>query len=543
MSHPIEVLITSVENILVESPGLSTDSLSNLLQRRCNLNYHPLILETVLSQYIDRFARRGEKNENWYALRYVKAHGKKTVVKNVIQISQKLPIAEPSHTLREQHHSRFSPLSPSLWNWQHRALTAWEAKGHQGVVEAVTGTGKTNVGIAAAALCGSRGMKTLVLVPSIALLNQWYSSTLRSLPQTRIGRFGDGHRDDLHGCDILISTVQSCYSDRQCTSVSNGVLIADECHHYGSPEWERALKNVYPRRLGLTATYERSDHGVRDYLNPYFGGICYSLNYKEALADDIIANFKVAFLGVKFSCEEQVLYDQYDEQVRHCRNQLIWKYSIVAEPAGDFMREVSLLAKDEDEAGRIARWFLSAFTNRRKVLAEATGKIQRLSALEEAIKEATRTVVFTQTKDAAEKVVNSFQSRSISSGLLHSGLGKVDRLRVMADFERGDDTLLAAPKLLDEGIDVPDADLAIIVAASRSRLQMVQRFGRVLRKKKDGRLARVVVMYVIGTSEDPQQGAHEGFLELVKPVARQVHYFSPSRSKEEICSFLNDWKF
>ena len=55
---------------------------------------------------------------------------------------------------------------------------------------------------------------------------------------------------------------------------------------------------------------------------------------------------------------------------------------------------------------------------------------------------------------------------------------------------------------------MPDADLGIIVAASRQRRQMIQRMGRVLRPKNDGRLARFAVLYVQGTSEDPALGAH-----------------------------------
>jgi superfamily II DNA or RNA helicase len=92
----------------------------------------------------------------------------------------------------------------------------------------------------------------------------------------------------------------------------------------------------------------------------------------------------------------------------------------------------------------------------------------------------------------------------------------------MAGFKAGTLTALCAPEILDEGVDVPAADLAIILAASRSRRQMVQRMGRVMRRKPDGRHARIVNVYVEATNEDPATGAHELFLNEITPLATSV---------------------
>ena len=61
--------------------------------------------------------------------------------------------------------------------------------------------------------------------------------------------------------------------------------------------------------------------------------------------------------------------------------------------------------------------------------------------------------------------------------------------------------------------------LGIIVAASRTRRQMVQRMGRILRPKPDGGRASFVILYAENTSEDPRSGAHETFLEEATTVA------------------------
>ena len=86
--------------------------------------------------------------------------------------------------------------------------------------------------------------------------------------------------------------------------------------------------------------------------------------------------------------------------------------------------------------------------------------------------------------------------------------------------------MISAPQVLDEGIDVPAADLAIILAASRSRRQMIQRMGRVLRRKPDGRRAQFVVVSVDGTVEDPALGAHATFLDEITNVADDIRQLS-----------------
>ncbi|MFT5563598.1 MAG: superfamily II DNA or RNA helicase, partial [Myxococcota bacterium] len=92
----------------------------------------------------------------------------------------------------------------------------------------------------------------------------------------------------------------------------------------------------------------------------------------------------------------------------------------------------------------------------------------------------------------------------------------------MAQFRNGNLQCVVAPRVLDEGVDVPEADVAVVLAAFRSRRQMVQRLGRVLRVKEDGREAALLVVHATGTREDPAKGAHEDFLGEVRDVAREV---------------------
>src|SRR5699024_6237023 len=93
--------------------------------------------------------------------------------------------------------------------WQHDALRAWESAGRRAVIEAVTGTGKTTLGLAAAADVLSRGLRVLVVVPSVDLLEQWYEAFYGALPSVRVGRRGAGHHDAFPRTQVLVTIVNS----------------------------------------------------------------------------------------------------------------------------------------------------------------------------------------------------------------------------------------------------------------------------------------------------------------------------------------------
>jgi superfamily II DNA or RNA helicase len=533
-------LISALESVLTLHSGSQIrDVLAHLTARRVP-GVNKARVNGLLYKYTDRFRGEGPQPPRWYTHSAGSPAGAAAVRPTPARSQPRRQPPPPLPTLKEW------TARLTLWKWQCRALQAWQARQHRGVIEAVTGTGKTRVGIAAAAWAASHGIRTLIIVPTIDLQTQWYQALLKTktLSNVSIGRRGDGNEDTIRDCSILITTIQSCYDDPGATVAAKGLLIADECHRYGGERWAKALHSNFSYRLGLTATYERNDDGVKDYLTPYFGGRCYSLDYKEALADDIIAHFKIAFVGVQFTPDEQSDYEEADGLMRWAFGKLVNQYGLPDSPFGTFMKEVNALATDDDDEERgvpVARAFLKAFTARRKTLAEARGKLQRIGALREAIQAASRTIVFTQTKDGAQYAARMLSTQGLATGLLHSDLDRNERSQVMDDFDSGETMVIAAPRLLDEGIDVPTADLAIIVAASRTRLQMIQRMGRVLRKKPDGRLARVVIMYVIGTSEDPQTGAHEAFIDLVTPHAVSAQHFSPTDDATQICAYLNNW--
>lgn len=382
----------------------------------------------------------------------------------------------------------------------------------------------------------------LVLVPTLELLRQWHDKLQEHTPtNTRINQLGGGKRANFRTSDVIVSTVQSIRKrDDLNPRRGRGLLIADECHRYGSECNKDALDERFHRRLGLSATYARNDAGNADWLDPYFGGVCFSLDYRRALREGVIAHFSAALVGVRFSDREMAEYAEYSETFRRLKNELVNRHGVTEEPFGEYMKQVQALSSDSgyERSTVAARMFLQVFAKRRSLLAETPAKAEGLSRLAESIRCANRTLVFTQTIAAAQRAVEALGALGIHSGVVHSRMHPEERRAALEMFEGGHLKVIVAPQVLDEGVDVPEADLAIIMAASKTRRQMIQRMGRVLRLKGDSRLARFALLHVEGTSEDPAGGAHADFIEEITDVADRVKCYGAGDTAKQITAFL-----
>jgi RNA polymerase primary sigma factor len=253
------------------------------------------------------------------------------------------------------------------------------------------------------------------------------------------------------------------------------------------------------------------------------------MGYRRAVDDGVTARFTVALVGVALPAAERAIYEDLTSQIgiRHAR--LMRRYQLPTGSFAQFIRALNLLASGAggDTSGASeARAYLALLLERRRLLAGSPAKTRALVGLAPAIASADRSIVFTGSIEMAEIAASTLAAQGLRAASVHSRLGTADRREVLRRFADGDLEVIAAPRVLDEGVDVPEADLAIIVSASRSRRQMIQRMGRVLRKKPDNRQARFAVLYIESTIEDPSQGAHETFLQEVTAVADEVSSFS-----------------
>ena len=433
-----------------------------------------------------------------------------------------------------------------LRDWQVDAFAAWAAAGTRGVVEAVTGTGKTRLALAATRAALSRGGRALVLVPTLDLQDQWVTQLRAFVPQARIGRLGGGGDADLFDHHVVVATPHSAAAvpvDLPPGAV--GLLVADEAHRYGAPTWAAALKPDFAMRLALTATYERNDDGLVEVLGPYFGGVVQQYGFAQARRDDVIAAFRVAFAGTALDDSERDRYDAADERLRRYRRALV-DAGLPRAPRDLIARAAELVAagvgtppRRADATLAAARAFLSAMRERRDVAASAAGKLDVVAQAAPALAvDGTRALVFTDTVEQATLAARVLSARGVAAEEIHGELTDRTRRIRLAQFRNGNLPVVVAPRVLDEGVDVPDADIAIVLAAFRTRRQMIQRLGRVLRRKADGRAARLLVAYAVDTREDPDAGAHEDFLDEIVPVAEEVVRLDADARDDTVATWL-----
>lgn len=420
-----------------------------------------------------------------------------------------------SQSARTAAFARAREMLPAPYSWQLEALEAWKMSGRRGIVEAVTGSGKTMVGILAMLDALEGGSKVHIIVPTIDLQRQWLVRIRNVLPhQTAIGRCGGGFHADLQSVDVLVSVVNSVRrSDVKNATSGSDLIIADECHRLASGLNSIALDSRFLQRLGLSATYRRDDNGHTKFLLPYFEQVCYSLDYERARLDTVIADFGVVFVGVGLSDAESEEYQWLSNEISSLFGSF---YRLLRQDIPDYPALIEVLLDSasgkyshvDERIEEVAKVLLVAMRRRRRLLEFAEGKLDALVALGPEIRASGGTVVFTQSIDVALSAAAALNGAGVNSVAVHSRTDNEVRRFHIRKFASGDLQAIVAPRILDEGIDFPDADLAVVLAASNSRRQMIQRMGRVLRPKEGGRKARFAVLFVEDTVEDPRFGAH-----------------------------------
>lgn len=438
------------------------------------------------------------------------------------------------------------PPAIQLYTWQQEAMSAWHRADRRGIVEAVTGSGKTRLGIAIAHehVAASQG-KVAIVVPSLVIQEQWVTELGRLTPSLRVGIWRADAKHSFAMLDVLVVTAQTGYKYLMVTEEvahagTGPLLIADEVHHYAAPSWRASLEAGFHFRLGLTATHHDPGTEERESLDTYFGGICFSFLYDRAIPEGVIAPFRLATCGVDFaSAEERQNYELADEAARSSRRKLISEFGY-PEDHREFIRYAQQRAEGDtwEPDVLLARRYLSAFSERRRLLAETSTKMDGLNELAGALEKAERTVIFTETKEAAHAAAERVNAFGLRAWAMTADTPTPQRAAILSAFANGEIQVLCGPKLLDEGMDVPVADLGIILAASKSRRQMIQRMGRVIRPEAGKRNAAFAILYVVRTNEDPAGGAHEAFFSLIDGVADAQKDFSVHRGLAGLPEFL-----
>ena len=239
---------------------------------------------------------------------------------------------------------------------------------------------------------------------------------------------------------------------------------------------------------------------------------------------------RVAFVGVPLSPDERAEYIATEQRLVSARQHLRGVPGMPLTPFGDFIAAVAhLAAGDAGPDGRAAREYLEVFSLRRQIVAQSSGKYELLGRLAPAIKVADGSLLFTETVRGANHAINRLDPL-VAIELITGSTARHHRTAILSDLRTRRLDAVAAPRVLDEGIDVPDADLGIVMSASRTRRQMIQRMGRILRRKRPGGRARFVILYAQDTLEDPAHRIErDGFVEEIERISEATGVFDARR--------------
>ncbi|MGH9841383.1 MAG: DEAD/DEAH box helicase [Blastocatellia bacterium] len=370
---------------------------------------------------------------------------------------------------------RLEPIKQfQLFDYQEQAVQAWQRMEQRGVVVLPTGAGKTVVAIKAITVAAR---PSLIIVPTLNLLSQWYNRLTEAF-DIPIGIVGQGVCDLR---DVTVITYHSAYRRIAEIGARFGLLVFDEVHHLPASGWtEIARLAIAPFRLGLTATYDPREAAVLDEL---VGPLAYWKPMRD-LTGTRLAPYEVIRLSVALTPGERLAYENQEAVY-----QAYWQAH--PQTQSDHRLE-TLLAEQARDA--VARRALQAWYAMRAIVAEAEAK---LDMLEELFRRhaSDRAIVFTATNEMAYRISQLFLIPAIT----HQTNAR-ERKTIFQRFEAGIYKAVVTSKVLNEGVDVPEAAVAVILGGSGSAREHTQRLGRVLRQRAN----KLAVLYEItarGTME------------------------------------------
>ena len=364
---------------------------------------------------------------------------------------------------------------PPLRPYQEAALTAWDLAGRRGLVVLPTGSGKTRLALAAVSRVGE---PALCLVPTRVLLEQWVRA-IKDVLGCAPGVFGDGEHDLGF---VTVATFESAW--RHMGRIGNrfGLLIVDEAHHFGNGLRDEALEMcTAPWRLGLTATPPAATTAER--LSGLLGATVFELTIGD-LVGSFLAPFQNIVIHVSLDAEERAAYDRLTQVFRDVFVRFL-RFSPGAR-WDDFIQ-----AAGRTDEGRRA---IAAYHRTRRIVAFPRAKRVVLARLL-GVHQQVRTLVFVGDNETAYTVAREHLIMPLTCDI-----GRKERQRALSLFSEGKLRALVSSQVLNEGLDVPDAEVAIVVAGTRGAREHVQRFGRVLRPRP-GKQALVYELVVQGTRE------------------------------------------
>ena len=368
-------------------------------------------------------------------------------------------------------------LLKPLRDYQEEAVKAWFKAGKRGIIVLPTGTGKTIIAIKIIAQVNE---PSLVVVPTLELLEQWRLELSKAL-NVNVGVVGGGFKELSF---VTVSTYSSAYLHAEEMGNKFKLLVFDEVHHLPSESFRQiALMSAAPYRLGLTATLERENGKHVDLLD-LVGDVVYRRSVYE-MKSKHLADFELVRVYVELTDDEKREFERLYSMYRDFLERRNWKLRSIQ----DFKKLIMVSG-----LSREARRALMAWRDARLLILNSVSK---LDILRDLLKkhQGDRILIFTELNETVRKI-----SRTLLIPEITYKTSPKERASVMELFKKGVYRAVVTSRVLEEGVDVPDANVAIVLSGTASRRSFIQRLGRVLRPAP-GKKATLYEIVVKNTPE------------------------------------------
>jgi superfamily II DNA or RNA helicase len=364
---------------------------------------------------------------------------------------------------------RWQPLNLHLQemrephDYQVEALAAWDQAERRGSIVLPTGAGKTFVAIQAISRVNR---STVVVAPTIDLLHQWYARLVNAFAAD-VGVYYSGEKKVL---PLTVTTYHSAGDLMAEYGNAFKLVIFDEVHHLPAPNWgEAALMAPAPLRLGLTATYPEAHEQTpgRWRVDDLVGPIVYTKRIEDLVGQQL-AHYRTQRLRIDLTQEERARYDaDYALYIGFVHSRYLQRRHGPA-----WLLELMRLSAIDQQARRA----LLARQRLLQLLASCEGKFTALEAL---LREyaSERVLIFTE----HNAMVYDIARRHLVPAITHE-TNAAERKHILDGFQTGQYRVIVTSKVLNEGIDVPEAKIAIVLGGTSGAREYIQRLGRVLRK-------------------------------------------------------------
>jgi superfamily II DNA or RNA helicase len=342
-----------------------------------------------------------------------------------------------------------------LRDYQEEAVQSWMVD-RRGVIILPTGAGKTYVALE---IIRQLNVPSLIVVPTLDLLDQWME---------KLSIFGDvgefsGRKKEMRA--ITVSTYDSAYINAERLGNKFMLLVFDEVHHLPSESFRMiAEMSAAPYRLGLTATMERDDN-LHNLLPELVGGKVYELK-PEDIAGKYLAPYTIRRIVVPLNEDEKREYETKSTKFR----EYLRRKGIRLTSPDDFRKVVMRTGFDREAYEALKSW-----EEARKIAYNSKNKLKALKKILEKHRK-DKIIVFTRYNDLVYLISRAFLIPPITYKTDQS-----ERKEIFRNFKKGIYRAIVSSQVLDEGVDVPDANVGVIMSGTGSSREYIQRLGRILR--------------------------------------------------------------